>query len=286
MNTYFSEKKESEFRIFSNDFSLFERFSESLFPEIQRKYFDISEIKNHIPSRNILNFFERKIDYAFLESFDFEIHLQNFSYFSLEPYKSPLSPGIAHFHGKISKQKNLSVENIAFSLLPNTGWVFPESAYYKEILQRKYFCEIFWIPENTKWISLFCYPETLQFLEKQNFFERENKDFLFCFFGTQKHLPRKSLCLPFLNMYEYFSFLHHCEANIVRWENSVISALQAKKPFFWDIYKEKNNAHIGKIQDFANYLRSCWYPESLVQIQLDGNIFRQYISMKHEFFWK
>lgn len=61
--------------------------------------------------------------------------------------------------------------------------------------------------------------------------------------------------LPFLSMQEYYSLLQHCHANIVRGENSLVPALEAHAPFFWDIYKESNNAHIQKIQDFANYLK-------------------------------
>jgi len=94
-----------------------------------------------------------------------EIHLKNFSYFSLEPYKNPLSPGIQDFHGKITQNKNLTVENIAVSLLENTGGVFPESLYYHDILTKSYFTKKYSLDFTKKYISIFCYPETLKDLE-------------------------------------------------------------------------------------------------------------------------
>jgi hypothetical protein len=111
----------------------------SIFSEAKVHYFDVSKINDTPPSQKILNLFERKIDYNFLESFHFNIHLTNFSYLSLEAYKNPLSPGIQDFHGKITQNKNLTVENIAVSLLENTGGVFSESVYYPEILSKSYF---------------------------------------------------------------------------------------------------------------------------------------------------
>jgi hypothetical protein len=121
MNTFFVQKKETAFRFFGNNREVYEMFEKNLFPEISREYHDLSEIQKFIPSPKILNLFERKIDYSFLESFDFPIHLIHFSYFSLESYSSLLSPGIQAWHGKIFQHKNLTVEQFAVSLLPHTG---------------------------------------------------------------------------------------------------------------------------------------------------------------------
>lgn len=121
MNTFFVQKQETHFRFFGNNREVYELFEKNLFREISREYYDLSEIRNFIPNSHILNLFERKIDYSFLESFDFPIHITNFSYFSLEPYSSALSPGIQDWHGKVFENKNLTVEQFAVSFLQNTG---------------------------------------------------------------------------------------------------------------------------------------------------------------------
>jgi hypothetical protein len=54
---------------------------------------------------------------------------------------------------------------------------------------------------------------------------------------------------------------------MVRGENSLITAIEAKKPFYWDIYKESNKAHKQKLEDFEQYLKSENYPEKLIQAQ-------------------
>lgn len=283
INTFFVQKQESEFRFFGNNPEVFHLFEKNFLSGIYVSYIDIQEIKNSIPSSHILNLFERKIDYSFLESFDFPIHLTHFSYFSLEPYNSTLSPGIQAWHGKISKHKNLTVEQFGVSLLPNTGGVLNEKNYLPEIFSKDYFIESYWLPRDKKWISVFCYPETLSFFETEWFFEVP-EDILFLSFGKKISEAKNVFELPFLSMQEYYSLLQHCEGNIVRGENSLIPALESPAPFFWDIYKEKNNAHRAKIEDFAVYLRSLWYSEALIQVQLEGNRERKYEKVKEVFF--
>lgn len=170
MNTYYFENKESEFRFFSNAQNIFSLFEKNILPGISCQYYELSEISSRAPSSLILNFFERPIDYRFLEGFDFAIHLISFSYFSLEDYSSPLSPGIAAYHGKIFQHKNLTVEQFSVSLLANTGGVFPEKKYFPKLLSKKYFIEKYSLPKDKKWISVFCYPDTLEHLYQQSFF--------------------------------------------------------------------------------------------------------------------
>lgn len=92
MNTYFFEKKESSFRLFSNNQEVFEIFQPSLLKGIECEYHSLSEIPALIPNTLIMNLFERTIEYPFLTSFDFPIHLINYSYFSLEPDHGHFSP--------------------------------------------------------------------------------------------------------------------------------------------------------------------------------------------------
>jgi len=66
-------------RLFSNDKKLFENMLES--KNLNIDYFDLKDIKNYNPSKIIFNFFDRKLDFYYLNSFDFDIKLINFSYF-------------------------------------------------------------------------------------------------------------------------------------------------------------------------------------------------------------
>jgi hypothetical protein len=86
INTYTFKKKETNFRFFSNNYDLFVVFSKSFISEVNITYYNFSEIKTLPPSQLILNLFERRIDYDFLESFKYSIKIINFSYFSLESY--------------------------------------------------------------------------------------------------------------------------------------------------------------------------------------------------------
>ena len=283
MNTYCFEGRESQFRFFSNNKEVFDIFSKSLFPEIKIEYHSLEEISLFEPKSIILNLFERKIDYTFLESFDFPIHLLHFSYLSLEPYRNVLRPWIQALHGKISHHKNLCIENYAVSLLPGTGWVFPEKNFIISPFSRDYFEKKYSLPGEKKWISLFCYPDTQEMLEKCWFFELFGKEVLFLTFGKQKIERKNAFLLPFLTLQEHYCLLLHCKANIVRGENSLIAALEAKKPFFWDIYKESNMAHIQKIQDFVQYLETINADTILIETHLQGNIHRDYNILKEYF---
>lgn len=272
INTYSFQKKDSHFRIFSNNREVYDMFSASLRVEAHVSYFDIWEIPHLLPNSHICNLFERQIDYNFLESFEFPIHLTNFSYFSLEPYSSTSTPGIQVIHGRTNTHKNLTVEDFAVSLLDGTGWVFSEKYFMEEIYFQEYFINKYKLPKNKKWISVFCYRETEWELKEKNFFEAFSSEYIFLSFGMQNLWQKNSLQLPFLSMQEYYSLLQHCEANIVRGENSLIPALESKKAFYWDIYKESNGAHTQKIEDFSQYLETQKYPDEIIQAQKLGNI--------------
>ncbi len=272
MNTYSFEQKENNFRFFSNNKELFDVFSKSLLWEVQVKYYDFSEIQKFEPNTLILNFFERKIDYNYLESFEYEIRLINFSYFSLESFHSLSSPWIVQNHGSIKHSNNLTVVEFSVSLLAGTGWVFSEKKFLTNILSREYFEHTYNIPKNKKWISIFCYPETQELLEKSWFFENFWNEYLFLSFGKQNLNTQNSFQVPFLTLHEYYFLLKYCHWNMVRGENSLITALEAWKAFYWDIYKESNQAHIQKLEDFTLYLTTEKYPLNLILAQTQWNI--------------
>jgi hypothetical protein len=60
--------------------------------------------------------------------------------------------------------------------------------------------------------------------------------------------------LPFLPLAGFDGFVRLCDANVVRGENSLVSAMLAGKPFLWDIYREKNGAHLEKMADFRKFV--------------------------------
>jgi len=66
-------------RLFSNDKKLFENMLES--KNLNIDYFDLKDVKNYNPSKIIFNFFDRRVDFDYLNNFDFDIKLINFSYF-------------------------------------------------------------------------------------------------------------------------------------------------------------------------------------------------------------
>jgi hypothetical protein len=84
-------------------------------------------------------------------------------------------------------------------------------------------------------------------------------------------------------MQEYYFLTQYCQWNIVRWENSLITALESWKPFYWDIYKERNSAHQEKIYDFCEYLKTKWYDDDYITAQKSWNLEYNY-SPIHKIF--
>jgi len=59
--------------------------------------------------------------------------------------------------------------------------------------------------------------------------------------------------MPFLSLEDYGVFQSLCDANIVRGENSLCQGFISGKPVLWDIYKESNDAHREKIEDYLAF---------------------------------
>ena len=60
--------------------------------------------------------------------------------------------------------------------------------------------------------------------------------------------------LPFIPLPLVQAVFSLCQKLYVRGENSLIYALNLDIPFWWDIYKESNGAHIEKMKDFMDIL--------------------------------
>ncbi len=236
------ENKNLEIRYFIDDEKLFlnliwEKKIKNL------ELFNLKDIKNYTPSNNIFNFFDRKIDFDFLHRFDFEINLINFSYFSLDK-------NIKNIHNTFYVSKNLKITHFIPSLLLSWWWVIINNK--KNISKLDFFKDKNSDFYNKTWVSVFCYKKT--FNEIKNEFKKYSNTIFFIF--DNKFSWENIVNMPFLTMDNYLDFISVCDKNIVRWENSLVWALVSNTPFLWDIYKENNNAHIHKLDDFDYFLNS------------------------------
>ena len=105
------------------------------------------------------------------------------------------------------------------------------------------------IPLYKKICTVFIYestiPEILPLLEMHS-----DWHFLICgYIGDSLEKYSHIQCIPFIPMIVFGEMVQHADANIIRGEHSFAMALQSKKPFLWDIYKESNGAHIEKIRE-------------------------------------
>lgn len=218
-------------------------------------YYDLKEIKKLKPSNIIFNFFDRKIDFEYLHAQNFQINLINFSYFLMHSW-------VKNLHNICYTSKNVSVIHYIPSLLPEWWWVIinPYLEEFEKDLKQKWvlYYKKKLLPnleENIyqkKWISVFCYKETFESIKDIILDDNENFYLIF-----DNNLNWKNIInMPFLNILDYWKILYLCDKNIVRGENSLVWAMMSKKLFLWDIYKEHNNAHLEKIDDFSNFLMS------------------------------
>jgi len=241
-----------EIRLFSNDEKLYKNMVQNNIFYKNIVYFDLKEIHKFEPNNLIFNFFDRKIDFEFLKTKKYEIKLINFSYFLMHKWVEDL-------HLTNYRDKNIEITHFVPSLLKNTGWVLINrelNIYSKNdfilLLKDKYNLNID-INIETKFVSVFVYFDTLN--ELLDSFD-DNKVTYFIFWYPNIQIESKNVVvMPFLELKDYNNFLSICDINFVRGENSLISSILSWKPTLWDIYKEKNNAHIEKIDDFINFLK-------------------------------
>ena len=145
------------------------------------------------------------------------------------------------------------------------------------------------------WISVFVYPETLltfiqcarmKYRKKEIYwifsdkkFTKEKQNLSYADLRTRKFhiLPNQPLFVfsPFFSLENIGVFQSLCDANIVRGENSLCQALISGKPVLWDIYKEKNDAHLEKIEDSLGFLRSFFSEDTFNEY---ARIFREFNS--------
>lgn len=243
-----------EITLFSNDEKLFKNMLKKNDIILKIKYHDLSEIKLYEPSSLIFNFFDRKIDFDYLNSFGKNIKLINFGYFLLHSW-------VERLHLTNYFTKNIDVTHFIPSLLEWTWWVLinkndeiSSKEQYFDLISKKYnllFPSFTW----KKIISIFVYKNTLdKIIDYINLSKIEDTVFLIFGYSDLILKNENAFVMPFLEIDDYWNFLRYCDINFVRWENSLIQSLIFWIPTFWDIYKENNFAHIKKIDDFLNFL--------------------------------
>lgn len=251
-------------------------------------YYDLKDFEKYPPAKVIYNFFDRKINFEYLHTFQYDIELINFSYFLMHDW-------VKNLHNTQYQSKNVFVRHYIPSLLKEWGWVIisPQIEIFSKELQKKganyYKKELFpHLAEDIlekDWVSVFCYPETFEQI-KESILQDAQKIYLI----FQHDIKWENIInMPFLNILEYEKLLHICQYNIIRWENSLVAAIATKKPFLWDIYKEHNDAHKYKIEDFIIFLKYFWenkeYFECFKNFNLSDNkwsAFKNIFLMNHK----
>jgi hypothetical protein len=242
---------ELKIRYFWNNKKLFLKLSwEKNIPNI--KYYDLKSIIELSPNKTIINFFDRKINYDYLYLSDYDINLINISYFSIHKWCHSL-------HNTKYMQKNVKITHFVPSLIEGTWWVILNNI--KKLNKKDFFPNLDEKFYNKEWISVFVYKDTFLEIKKYILFQ---EDKLFFIFDDRNNISWKNIIkMPFMQIDDYYDFLWVCDKNIVRWENSFIASILIKKPFLWDIYKEPNNAHTYKLDDFSLFFWDLEYGEIL-----------------------
>jgi hypothetical protein len=72
--------------------------------------------------------------------------------------------------------------------------------------------------------------------------------------NESRELPQNCIRAPFIPISEILALYVSADLNLVRGENTLVTAICAGKPWLWDIYRESNGAHAGKLADCLDTL--------------------------------
>ena len=86
-----------------------------------------------------------------------------------------------------------------------------------------------------------------------------------------EQLPSNCTRSPFIPLTEMLTLYQWADLNIVRGENTLVTAIFAGKPWLWDIYRENNGAHESKLNDCLDTL------ENMDLLPLDKNTISEFI---------
>lgn len=256
------------FRFFCDNENLFRKFFPDSVPG-WIGYFSLeilTQSNTPTPSSMICSFFDYKIPKEYLARFDYPKTIVVFSYFLLHQ-------GLESLHATKYTLENGHDTIIHFvpSLLSGGGWIIvnPEIQEGKSKLlnmpmgtaRQNFLNQIGYTVTpiglcERSWISVFVYEKTLEQILPA--IAHDTSDTIYWICGNPSWVQENSRIriLPFLSLRDYGVFLSLCDANVVRWENSLCQALLSGKPALWDIYKESNGAHDEKINDYLMFLET------------------------------
>ena len=232
-------------RFFCDNLHLFQKFFQSSTPDwIEYISLETWEQETCVaPSELIFSFFDYQIPKEYLFQFPYQKTIVVFSYFLLHK-------GLESLHNTtyVLESGYDRVIHIVPSLLPGWGGIIINP----EIERQRYWIKK--IQKHEKWISVFVYADTLKHIVP--LIQKDASGTIFWIFDTGEWLQETPNCriCPFMTLEEFGVFQSLCDANIVRWENSLCQGLISGKPVLWDIYKEENSAHVDKIEDYLRFL--------------------------------
>lgn len=207
----------------------------------------------------------------------------NLEYFSAEPYvershglPSPVMHGAGKglckyffFPGVNAKTGGLMRSETAAVVLAN-------NAERQACLQQLGLSGIH-LSEQDRLVSVFCYPyaplaDCLDVLQAASTANTLSTCHVLLTTGARQALPPGWAAAPRLHLHDlpalsqtqYDQLLHVCDLNIVRGEDSAVSALWTGKPHLWHIYHQDDGAHAPKLQAFMAHWMSAW-PNDLAQ---------------------
>lgn len=64
----------------------------------------------------------------------------------------------------------------------------------------------------------------------------------------------RAVVLPWLSQHDFDRLLWSCDLNLVRGEDSLVRALWAGAPFLWQLYVQRDGAHLAKLEAFLGHL--------------------------------
>jgi hypothetical protein len=284
-------EKDSDLTVhfYSEDEALFQKMlGES--PSERIAYRELSEWRDSMGSELRFNFFGYALKDEDLRPAANLRKIINFDYLQFHRWAGPSDPGIVSLHGTKYDIGGKDIVYLVPSPLPEwAGVVIPSAPNDQEKAALSQLLED--VGKWRKLCSVFVYPQTAKLIEEA---ASTHPDWIFLVCGGCDISGKNVIKVPFLPIRAYGELLKMCDANIVRWENSLVSAMLAGKPFLWDIYRERNGAHNEKMRDLGIYVNQhCpWsgtlmgFMESATQGQslerLLGTDVPEFGKLKHE----
>ncbi|AGF48187.1 EF-P-adjacent protein [Candidatus Kinetoplastibacterium oncopeltii TCC290E] len=223
---------------------------------------DIPEIFKKIMIRDTKKFIWLNIDYLSAEQWVEDCHLLS----------SNLSNGLNKtffFPGFTNKTGGLIIEN---SFLKNRYLLKNSTSMQENFLQK---FGINYKRSEFLFCLLFCYPKApvKELIESMKHLNKKivlitNDASMFMNIDNTNNL--KLVSIPFINQDNFDKLICCMDINFVRGEDSFVRAVLSGNPLVWNIYEQKNNAHIYKLKSWLNLNN---FPDTIKQLMYSWNNF-------------